>query len=60
MKKLTIRISDELHDRLVAFAQADHRSVNKQVITIIEGAMRGEKSQKLPQDPKGQNKGKPV
>lgn len=60
MKKLTIRISDELHDQLVAFAQADHRSVNKQVIAIVEDAIGGGKSQDRAHEKKGNKKEAPV
>lgn len=60
MKKLTIRISDDLHDRLAALAQGDHRSINKQVIALIEAAVRGQRSQDRSQQNEGKKEAGPV
>jgi len=40
MKKLTIRIPDELHTQLVIYAKAQRRSLQAQLITLIEEALR--------------------
>jgi hypothetical protein len=57
MKKLTIRLSGDLHDRLAARAQADQRSINKQVIWMIEQMTGGEKSQDTAQGEQNKTKG---
>lgn len=48
MKKLTIRLSDDLHTQIAALAKDDQRSLNKQVIWIIEAAIEARKSQNRP------------
>jgi predicted HicB family RNase H-like nuclease len=40
MKKLTIRIPDELHEQLLAYAKTQHRSLQAQLIVLIEEALR--------------------
>jgi len=43
MKKLTLRMSDEVHEKLVKLAEQDHRSINGEVINLIlkEGKKNG-------------------
>lgn len=40
MKKLTIRLPDDMSDALARMAQAHHRSVNRHVIWLIEQALK--------------------
>lgn len=42
MKKLTIRLSDELSKRVAELARQNQRSVNRQVIWLIEQAVKQE------------------
>jgi len=42
MKKLTIRLSDELHEHLAALARKDQRSINREVVWRIEQAVNME------------------
>jgi predicted HicB family RNase H-like nuclease len=46
MKRLTIRLSDDLHNQLVALAEQNKRSVNKEVAWLIEQATKGSKKGK--------------
>lgn len=51
MKKLTIRLSDELHEELVALARKHQRSVNREVIWQMEQVLSGDElPTKLPTD----------
>jgi predicted HicB family RNase H-like nuclease len=40
MKKLTIRVPDELHEQLLAYAKSQHRSLQAQLLALIEEALR--------------------
>lgn len=40
MKKLTIRIPDDVHEQLLAYAKAQHRSLQAQLLVLIEEAIR--------------------
>lgn len=60
MKKLTIRLDDDQHARLAALAKANQRSVNKQVIWIIEQVTSGQKSQNTAHGTAEKNKGSAV
>jgi predicted HicB family RNase H-like nuclease len=46
MKRLTIRLSDELHNQLVALAEQNKRSVNKEVAWLIEQAAKAAQRKK--------------
>ena len=37
--KVTVRIPDELHARLVAQAEADRRSLNSEILHLLDGAL---------------------
>ncbi|MEU6282364.1 Arc family DNA-binding protein [Streptomyces sp. NPDC047028] len=39
MVKVTVRIPDELHARLVTQAEADRRSLNSEILHLLEGAL---------------------
>ena len=39
MKKLTIRLPDDLHERLAAMARKNQRSINREVVWRIEQAV---------------------
>lgn len=60
MKKLTIRLSDDLHNQIVALAKDDQRSLNRQVIWIIEHAIEAHKSQNRAHDPLVKTKGSAI
>jgi predicted HicB family RNase H-like nuclease len=38
-KKITIRISDDLHQKLIEAARRDTRSINGEIITLLEKAL---------------------
>lgn len=38
-KKLTVRLPDELHERIAKAAKADRRSVNGQIVKLLEEAL---------------------
>lgn len=46
MKKLTIRLPDELSKRITELARENQRSVNRQVIWLIEQAVKVEEKKK--------------
>jgi hypothetical protein len=41
MKKLTIRLSDDMNEAVTQLARAHQRSVNKQIAWLIEQAVKG-------------------
>ncbi|MGW0827536.1 toxin-antitoxin system HicB family antitoxin [Streptomyces sp. NPDC002845] len=41
MFKFTLRIPEELHARLAAQAAADRRSLNAEILHLLEGALHG-------------------
>ena len=43
MKHLNVRLPDDLHAALVTAAKADRRSLNAEVVVMIEEALRGER-----------------
>lgn len=45
-KKLTIRIPVELHEQLVKLAEQDTRSLNGEIIALLQKAIASEQSQK--------------
>ena len=40
MKHLNLRLPDDVHEKLTALAEADHRSLNSEIIVLIEEAAR--------------------
>ncbi|MEX3105180.1 toxin-antitoxin system HicB family antitoxin [Streptomyces sp. V2] len=38
-KRITVRLPVELHDRLAAQAKRDHRSVNGEIVHLLEAAL---------------------
>jgi hypothetical protein len=36
MKHVSLRLPDDLHAALKIFAEADHRSLNSEIITLLE------------------------
>jgi hypothetical protein len=38
MKQLNVRLPDELHAALRALAEAEHRSLNAEIVHLLEGA----------------------
>lgn len=40
MKQLTLRLSDDLHAKLKALAEHEHRSLHGEVLHLIEQAVR--------------------
>ncbi len=41
MQKITLRLSDELNDKLKAAAAADDRSVNSYLVALVRSAVDG-------------------
>ncbi|WP_328671462.1 Arc family DNA-binding protein [Streptomyces sp. NBC_00328] len=41
-KRITVRLPSELHDRLAALAKRDHRSVNSEIVHLLEVALAGQ------------------
>lgn len=39
MKQLTLRLPDDLHAAVRALADADHRSLNSEIIALLESAV---------------------
>jgi hypothetical protein len=44
MKHLSLRLSDNLHAALVIAAENEHRSLNAEVVVMIEEALQGRDS----------------
>jgi predicted HicB family RNase H-like nuclease len=44
MKKLTLRVDDNLHQELVEWAKRENRSLHAQLLTIVQQALEAEKS----------------
>ncbi|MEU9139185.1 Arc family DNA-binding protein [Streptomyces sp. NPDC048404] len=38
-KRITVRLPHELHDRLAALAKRDRRSVNGEIVHLLEAAL---------------------
>ena len=52
MKQLYLRLPDELHEQLVKLAERERRSLNAQIIYLLEHAVRqGAQQQKPSIDP---------
>jgi hypothetical protein len=47
-KKLTIRLPKELHDRLVALAEQDTRSLNGEIVALLRAAVAERDRQSRP------------
>lgn len=45
-KKLTVRLPDELHERLMRSAKTDRRSLNGQIVKLLEEALAARETQK--------------
>lgn len=39
MKQLNVRLPDELHADLKSLAEAEHRSLNAEIVTLLEQAV---------------------
>lgn len=48
MKRITIRIEDDLHERLRTAAEHDHRSVHGQLLWILERALTDSREETKP------------
>lgn len=42
MKQLNLRIPDDLHDRITRWAERDRRSVNAEILWLIERVLQAE------------------
>lgn len=40
MRSLNLRLPDDLHAAVKALAEADHRSLNSEIIALLEDAVR--------------------
>lgn len=49
MMRITLRLPDDVHARLIAHAQTDRRSLNSQIVHLLETALdAAEKHDKAP------------
>lgn len=46
MKKITLRLSDELHEKLKQLSEQHHRSINGELINLIQESKGGKKDGK--------------
>lgn len=54
MIAITLRLPDDLHARLVDLAQREHRSLNGQLVALLDQAIRGSAPAPVPPWPKAQ------
>lgn len=47
MKTLSLRIPDDIHVQLVAYAKAQHRSLQAQIMFVLEAAWRADAGEAL-------------